>query len=175
MKLLRNVCGGNAVNLILRFLEYLNATTWATLNIPRSTPVLRYKHVNDRFICYYCKINRIIKLKYHMYTRTKYERSLCYQAESRSRLNILFVYCILSAIDFLVLSVRWAQNLATQAVVQHMTWSLSLLLKGHWKRSHNQIGKNTWLNDFYQSMPIEDDDWEINKREGIGGREHCHI
>ena len=38
-----------------------------------------------------------------------------------------------------------------------------------------QIDKNTWLNDFYQSMPIEDDDWEMNKREGIGGREQYHI
>ena len=48
---------------------------------------------------------------------------------------------------------------------------VTYLLQGYRNHSHNQVNENACMNDFHQSIPIEDDDKEFIEHEGIGGRE----
>ena len=49
------------------------------------------------------------------------------------------------------------------------------ILKGKLKVTKNQSDRHACLNNFHQSMPIKNRDWEFNKREGIGDKEQFHI
>ena len=132
------------------------------------------------------KIKQNYNLKYHIYTRNNYEHtSLCCQAESRSRLNILFVpVCkwfssLVSEVQNAKMSTKFkaAQGLSFQLLwTQHRYW-LELALKGAPKTfTIKSIKTHGWMIFINQCQSRTlCGDWNFMKREGNGGREQCLI